>query len=178
MKKIIISNCPNLQLILNNSDTIKKIKLINCYNLKALPSKLTNLKYLELYDSFIKKIPKTYINLETLIIKYNKNKKCQIKELPIFNSLTTLMLENCNQLKKLPDELPKINKIHVISCIHIDEFPDSYLTVKDCYLKYTINGILIKSIRLKYEEKYDYYTDVWYKVFFKFLFWKILILKN
>lgn len=159
IEKIFISNCPNLQLLINNLDYIKIIKLINCYNLKILPSKLTSLKYLELHDSFIKKIPKTYTNLETLIIKYNKNKKHQIKELPIFNNLITLILENCNQLKKLPDELPKINKIHIISCIHIEEFPDSYITIKDSYLSYSINNLLIKSIKLKSEENYDDYED-------------------
>jgi len=114
-----------------------------------LPNKLTNLTYLYLYDSSLKKISKSYFNLKTLIIKYNKNKKFQIKNIPSYNNLLTLFLENYNKLKKLPDLLLKINKIYIISCIHIEDLPVNYSTVKEYYFYYTINNKFIKSIYVK-----------------------------
>ena len=156
--KLYISNCPNLQLILNNSIYIEKIAIINCFNLRSLPNKLTNLTYLYLYDSNIKKISKSYFNLKTLIIKYNKNKKFQIKEIPSYNNLLTLILENCNKLKKLPDKLPKINKIYIISCFYIEDVPDNYTTIKEYYMYYTVNNIFIKSIyfKINMDDFYDF----------------------
>ena len=147
--KLFISNCPNLEFIFINSISINKLTLINCYNLRSLPDKLINLKYLKLYDLNIQKIPKSYINLETLIIRYNKNKKYQIKEIPSYDNLTTLILENCNKFKKIPDRLPKINKIHIISCLYIEDIPETYTTIKDYYLYYSNKDIFVKSIKFK-----------------------------